>query len=175
MSRSFERKVEKNRQKLQQDQKKKGIKPGTSLGSKGEGETFRGRNVLLPSLLVFLGLLYLVIGIVGNNSAGQKTNYTLTIITMALYLILAAAVFFRRPYLRIFKGSLFTSKYNRDKRLDANGISKIQQSKNSVVIVTKGKESNWKFSRGRNFFDTTAMGESLEQFAATHKIDFEKK
>lgn len=175
MSRSFERKVEKNRQKLYQQQKKKGVRPGIELGSKGEGETFKGRNVILPSLLALLGVLYLLMGLATAEAPGKKPNYTMVIIVVVLYFILAVALYLRRPYLRIYKGSLFTTKYNRDRRIDVGAISKIRWSNSAITIYPKGKGPNWIFYRRRNFFDTEAMGAKLSEFAHIHGIELEKK
>ncbi|WP_223066262.1 hypothetical protein [Paenibacillus caui] len=172
MSRSFERKVEKNRRKLQLDQKNKGIKPAGALGSRGEGVIYKGRNVLLPAFLVLLGVLYGVLGIVSD---GGDVNYTLYVVTVALYFVLGVVVFLRKPYLRIHKNKLFTSKFNRDRSLDSGAIAKIKWSKNAITIVAKTKEPNWTFSRTRNFFNTEEMGATLQQFAATHGIELEKK
>lgn len=172
MSRSFERKVEKNRQKYNITQQKKGVKPGASLGSKGEGLTFKGRNLLLPGFLFFLGALY---GAMGLASGDQNMNTTLYIVTVALYFVLGVVLFLRKPYLRIYKNKLFTSKFNRDRSMEASTISKIVWSGKSITIISRTKEPNWTFSRTRNLFDTEAMGASLRDFAATYGIVLEKK
>lgn len=171
MSRSFERKVEKNRKKFNVEQQKKGVKPA-GTGIRGEGTVFKGRNIMLPVFLAFLGIVYAAMGMAGGS---QQVNLGLYIVTVALYFILGAVIFFRKPYLRINRGRLYTSKFNRDRSLDAGQIAKITWSKNAITIVTKTKEPNWTFSRSRNLFDTEAMGESLRQYAAVHGVVVEKK
>ncbi|WP_410768596.1 hypothetical protein [Fontibacillus sp. BL9] len=176
---SFDRKVERNQIRMNKKGKGPNVgqgrgsqNPRTSLGSKGEGEVFRGRNMILPGLLVLLALLYAAVGLVGSAAEMSSGLFWLTIV---LYLILALTIFLRKPYLRINKGYLYTSKYNRDKILEAGNISKIRVTRQKVTISPKGKDTNWVFYRGRNLFDTEAMGERLEQYAKVHHVTFEKE
>ncbi|ANS74643.1 hypothetical protein AWM70_08630 [Paenibacillus yonginensis] len=171
MSRSFERKVEKNRQKYNLNQQKKGVKPGNTLGSKGEGVVFRGRNVLLPLLFIVLGAMYAAMGFIG----GTENINTLYVITVALYFLLGIVIYLRRPYLRIYKNKLFTSKFNRDRSLDAGSISKIKWSGKTITIVTKTKEPNWTFSGSRNFYNMDELGSALQEYAAAHGVELERK
>lgn len=175
---SFDRKVERNMVKL----KKKGKNPvikttgGTgsnpTFGSKGGGDIFKGRKIILPTALSLMAILYGAIGLMGPASEGNKALFWVTI---GLYLLLAVVIFFRKPYLRVDKNRLYTSKYNRDKYLNASNVSKIIHSQGKIVIVPKGKESKWVFSRVRNFFDTEAMALRLEEFAHTNHITIEKQ
>ncbi|MCA1292007.1 hypothetical protein LBW89_03125 [Paenibacillus sp. alder61] len=174
---SFDRKVERNRVRMNKKGKGPsrigggGQDPRYSLGPKGEGEVFRGRNILLPGVLVLLALLYAVVGLIGNAS---EVNSMLFWVTIVLYLILALTIFLRKPYLRIHKGWLYTSKFNRDRALEANNISKIKVGRGKITIIPKSKDVNWVFYRMRNRFDTEAMGERLEQYAKLHHVSFEK-
>lgn len=175
---SFDRKVERNQKKMYKSGKGPAVKarsnrdPRTALGPKGDGEIFKGRKIILPVVLALLAVLYGVIGTVGNTAELSSTIFWLTIV---LYLLLALMIFLRRPYLRIDRNWLYTSKYNRDKIIEANNISKIKVSKNrsKITIIPKSKDVNWVFSRSRNLFDTQAMAAHLEQYAKVHHVAFE--
>jgi len=175
---SFDRKVERNQKRLNQKGKGPTITTGTasnprkSLGARGEGDIFRGRNIILPGVLVFIALLYSTVGMIGNSADMSTWLYWLTI---GLYLLLAFTLFMRRPYLRINKNWVYTTKYNRDRILEAGNISKIKVSRKKIMIVPKIKDANWVFYRTRNQFDTAAMGDRLEQFAHTHHVTFERE
>ncbi|MNO64124.1 hypothetical protein D3C76_548460 [compost metagenome] len=173
---SFDRKVERNQMKMNKKGKgpviNKGGNPRTSLGAKGEGELFQGRKIILPLLLVLLAGLYGGIGIIGNAS---ELNSSLYWITIALYLLLALTIFLRKPYLRVNKNWLYTSRLNRDKVLEAGNIKSIKVSLNKITLVPISKDTNWVFYRTRNFFNTEAMGNTLEQFAKTYNVPFERE
>ncbi|SDE89389.1 hypothetical protein SAMN04488542_103123 [Fontibacillus panacisegetis] len=174
---SFDRKVERNQIKMNKKGKgpvinKGGGNPRTSLGAKGEGELFQGRKIILPVALVLLAGLYGGIGLIGNSS---ELNSSLYWITIGLYLLLALTIFLRKPYLRVNKNWLYTSRFNRDKLLEAGNIKSIKVSRNKVTIVPKSKDTNWIFYRTRNLFNTAAMGDTLEQFAKAYQVSFERE
>lgn len=176
---SFDRKVERNQKKLNKSGKgpviasgKSGGNPRTSLGAKGEGDIFTGRKIFLPLLLVLLAGLYGGIGLIGSES---EVNSSLYWITIGLYLLLAFTIFLRKPYLRVNKNWLYTSKFNRDKVMEAGNIKEIKVSRSKVIIVPRSKDSNWIFYRTRNSFDTEAMGNRLELFANTHQVSFKRE
>lgn len=175
---SFDRKVERNQKKLNKSGKGPAIKtrsnrdPRTALGAKGDGEIFKGRKIILPVTLAFLAVLYGTIGTIGKAA---ELNSGIFWVTIALYLLLALMIFLRRPYLRIDRSWLYTSKYNRDKLIEANNISKIKVNKNrsKITIVPKSKDVNWVFSRSRNLFNTGEMAAYLEQYAKVNQVTFE--
>ncbi|MBW4841015.1 MAG: hypothetical protein KZY74_16620 [Paenibacillaceae bacterium] len=174
---SFDRKVERNQVRL--NKKGKGPKAGqttrnsrSTLGAKGEGDVFKGRNIILPFALFLLALLYGSVGIIGNSAEVNSVLYWATIF---LYIVLALAIFLRKPYLRINKSWLYTSKFNRDRMLDAGNISKIKVSRNKIVIEPKTREPKWVFYRTRNRFDTEAMATRLELYANTHQVKLERE
>ncbi|MNO13093.1 hypothetical protein D3C76_27190 [compost metagenome] len=173
---SFDRKVERNRIKLNKKGKgpvtKGPSNPRSSLGAKGEGELFHGRKIILPVALVLLAGLYGGIGLIGSAS---ELNSSLYWITIGLYLLLALTIFLRKPYLRINKNWIYTSRFNRDKLLEAGNIKSIKVSRNKVTIVPNSKDTNWVFYRTRNLFDTAAMGDRLEQFAKQYQVKFERE
>lgn len=175
---SFDRKVERNQRKMHKSGKGPAVKtrsnrdPRTALGAKGDGEIFKGRKIILPITLALLAVLYGMVGTVGNAAELNSTIFWLTIV---LYLLLALMIFLRRPYLRIDRTWLYTSKYNRDKLIEAGNISKIKVNKNcsKITIVPKSKDVNWVFSRSRNLFNTQAMAAHLEQYAKANHVTFE--
>lgn len=175
---SFDRKVERNQMKLN----KKGKNPqgnkvvrsgtGSRMGARGDGDIFKGRKIILPLLLILLAGLYAGVALAGGSSEANTTMFWLTIV---LYVILAIALFFNKPYLRVNKNYLFSAKFNRDRMLEAGQISKITASPNKITITPKVGGQKWVFYRKRNLFDTPAMAERLETFAKTHKVDFVKE
>ncbi|GGH22817.1 LPXTG cell wall anchor domain-containing protein [Paenibacillus segetis] len=176
---SFDRKVERNMVKLKKKGKNPVIKATASgkgssptFGAKGDGDIFKGRKIILPGALSLIAILYAALGLMGP-ATGE--NQTLFWVTIGLYLLLAVVIFLRKPYLRVDKNRLYTSKFNRDKYLDASNVSKIIHNKSKIVIVPKGKESKWVFYRFRNFFDTEAMALRLGEFAHTNHITIEKQ
>lgn len=176
---SFDRKVERNQKKLNKTGKgpvvtsgKSGNNPRTSLGAKGEGDVFTGRKIILPLVLVLLAGLYGGIGLIGSAS---EVNSSLYWITIGLYMLLALTIFLRKPYLRVNKNWLYTSKFNRDKVIEAGNIKEIKVSRSKVIIVPKSKDTHWVFYRTRNSFDTEAMGNRLELFANTYQVSFKRE
>ncbi|MGF7047518.1 hypothetical protein J2T13_002023 [Paenibacillus sp. DS2015] len=178
MARSWERMVQKNRKQLNKKRKDQGLSSisSTGSGSKVSGDIFKGRKMLLPFTLVVLSLLYGLLGVyaeqlVENNEQSSVVNW----IVIGLYILLAVIIYLRRPYLRVDKDSLYTTRMNRETRIGAVNIAKISLKSGSVVITPlKGKGRNWVFTRLINRYDTEAMGERLEIFAETHKIPLEK-
>ncbi|GGF94194.1 hypothetical protein [Paenibacillus aceti] len=175
---SFDRKVERNQKRLNQKGKGptittgKAADPRKSLGPRGDGDIFRGRNIIFPGVLVLVALLYSAVGFIGRAAEMNSWLYWMTI---GLYLLLAFTLFMRRPYLRINKNWIYTTKYNRDRILEAGNISKIKVSRKKIMIVPKIKDANWVFYRHRNLFDVAAMGDRLEQFANAYHVPFERE
>ncbi|MBP1999784.1 hypothetical protein J2Z69_000803 [Paenibacillus shirakamiensis] len=165
MSRSFEKQVERNKQKLLMKQKKMGIAP-SKVGIGGEGETFQGRNFILPIVLILFAAGYAMLGTVG---AGQQLNF-LYYLTIGLYVLLAVVTFMRKPYLRVTRNALYTSKFNRDRIMTADNIQKIILTADQVTILPKGKSQKWVFYRSRNRFNTAAMGERLVEFGKVNNL-----
>lgn len=174
---SFDRKVERNQVRL----KKKGIDvtanrasggSGQVLGSRGDGEVFKGRKIILP---IALSLLAIVYGGLGLMTGAQGADTAIFWITIVLYLLLSLVIFLRKPYLRIHKGWLYTARYNRELMIDAANIDKIVLSRDYVVVVPKGRGKKWTFSRVRNRFDIAAMSASLEKFGLAHQIKVVKE
>ena len=172
MSRSWERKVNKNMAKLNKQRKKQGQSTLYVQSAASEGDVFKGRKYILPIILLALALLYALVGAaaVQAGAGSDIMNY----IGVGLYVLLAVMIFLRKPYLKVTKNSVHTFKYNRERSLAASEIAKIKISDGSVVIESKGRGGNWVFSRLVNRYDTKAMGARLEQFAQINQIPVER-
>ncbi|WP_238651588.1 hypothetical protein [Paenibacillus piscarius] len=172
MSRSWERMVQRNTKQVNQQRKKQGKESiyGTSskAGAKSSADIFKGRNIVFPFVLVLLGIMFWVVGSIDEaKGSGILANW----LGVVLYFLLAALLFFRRPFLKIDRARLSTIKFNRERFLSAAEIEKITLSRGMVAIKYKGKRKQWIFSKLINRYDTAAMGERLEQFAKNNNIE----
>ncbi|GAC40729.1 hypothetical protein [Paenibacillus popilliae] len=165
MSRSWERQVRRNSAQLNKQRKKQG-KPGINSYSVAFDE-FKGRNFILPLILTGFTIFYALLGTVG-------TNPPLYWVTVICYLALALMLFLRRPFLRITKDELSTTKWNRLRTLKVEDIKKITYQPGYLIIEKNGKGSNWVFSRMMNRYDIEAMHAQLQQFAAQNRIAYEE-
>jgi uncharacterized membrane protein SirB2 len=173
MARSWERMVQRNTHQVNKQRKKSGkdtIHSSSSSAASKTSEVFRGRNIVLPVVLLGLGIMYWTVGTVDQqNGNGSWMN----VMGIVLYFVLAALIFFRRPYLKVEKARLSTFKFNRERFLAAADIEKIIISRGSVTIKHKGKRMKWIFSKLINRYDIGAMGERLEQFAKVNNVVIE--
>ncbi|MBT2763108.1 hypothetical protein [Paenibacillus sp. ISL-20] len=172
MSRSWERKVNKNMSQLNKQRKKQGLTSYQVSAVTDKHDVFKGRKYVLPLVLVALAGVYALLGTATSEAAGGS-NDVLNWVGVSLYILLALMIFLRKPYLKIERASVSTMKFNRERRLAVSDIEKIKLASGSVVIQGKGKAGNWVFSRMMNLYDTKAMGERLEKFAKTHQIPVE--
>jgi len=176
MSRSWERMVQKNKKQLNKQRKKQG-KESIYSTSSTQGEVFKGRKYALPIFLVILAAFYAFLVIATYDFAQQNgtapENMTMNWVIVGLYILLAVMIFLRRPYLRVEKNAVYTTRFNRERALPASEITKIVVNKGSVVLERNKKGGNWVFTRLINRYDTAAMGESLEKFAKNNNIPFE--
>ncbi|MCY9529796.1 methyltransferase [Paenibacillus alvei] len=167
MSRSWERKVRQNSEKLNKQRMKQG-KPTFAAG-KPAHEEFKGRSFIMPIALIAFAIMYgLLGGIITDNQ--YPTLYWITIVC---YVGLGIILFLRRPFLRVGAGEVSTIRWNRLRTLSAKDMKKIAIQPGYVVIEHTGKGANWILSRVLNRYDTNAMGERLRSFANQHKIEFE--
>jgi hypothetical protein len=167
MSRSWERKVERNRKQINKRRKKEG-KSAISLAAP-EADRFRGRSYIVPALLLMLTLAYVIV----LQPWQQDQDVTMFWVTVGLYLLLALFYFLRRPYLAVYKDKLETRRFSGYKFLKPEEIRKVSVQPGYVVIETV-KGSNWVFSRAMNLYPIERMGQRLEAFARAHRIDFER-
>jgi len=173
MARSWERMVQRNSQKVNQQRKKagKGSIHASTVSSK-TGDVYKGRNIVLPVVLVGLGVMYWMVGSIDQTKGnGSLMNW----LGIVLYFALAALIFFRRPYLKVDRARLSTFKFNRERFLAAGDIEKIVISSRSVTIKHKSKRMKWVFSRLINRYDTAVMGARLEQFAKANNVLIEQE
>ncbi|NQX48935.1 hypothetical protein HQN87_26795 [Paenibacillus tritici] len=171
MARSWERMVQRNTKQINQQRKKQGKDSIYATGSKAAAKSidiFKGRNIVFPVVLMLLGIMFWVVGSIDEaKGSGILANW----LGVVLYFLLAALLFFRRPFLKVERARLSTIKYNRERFLPAADIEKITLSRSVVTIKYKGKRKQWIFSKLINRYDTAAMGERLEQFAKNNNIE----
>lgn len=173
MSRSWERKVNKNMAQLNKQRKKQGQSTVGSAVAADGSTVFKGRKYVLPIVLIALAALYGLLGMATVEAGGG--SQTLNWVGVSLYILLALMIFLRKPYLKVERSTLSTFKFNRERKLTAKEISKIRILPGSVVIENKGRGGNWVFSRLINRYNTDAMGEKLEQFAKANQIPVENQ
>lgn len=169
MARSWERMVQRNASQLNKQRKKQGKESIYSSKSPSKNtEIFKGRNIAFPVVLVILGSMFWVVGSIDQaRGNGMLANW----LGVVLYYLLAALLFFRRPYLKVESARLSTIKFNRERFLPASDIEKIILSRGAVVIKHKGKRTKWIFTRLMNRYDTKAMSTRLEAFAKANHIE----
>lgn len=171
MARSWERMVQRNTKQINQQRKKQGKESIYATNSKAAAKSsdiFKGRNIVFPVVLLLLGIMFWVVGSIDEaKGSGILANW----LGVVLYFLLAALLFFRRPFLKVERARLSTIKYNRERWLPAAEIEKITLSRSVVTIKYKGKRKQWIFSRLINRYDTAAMGERLEQFGKNNNIE----
>ncbi|WP_411342647.1 methyltransferase [Paenibacillus sp. WLX1005] len=175
MSRSWERQVKRNTKQVNDRRKKAGqdrIGSNGTSNTASEFTTYKGRNFVFPATLVLLGVVY---GIMGIMYPATNSSTILFVVTVLLYVFLGVVLYFRRPYLKIGKDSLITTKFNRDRIITADKVKKIRLQKGYVVIEHSTKGGAWVFARTLNRYDTAAMAEHLRMFAAQHHITIEDK
>ncbi|MEK3905005.1 hypothetical protein [Paenibacillus sp. FSL R7-0179] len=171
MARSWERMVQRNTKQVNQQRKKQGkdsIYTSSTKTAAKSIDIFKGRNILFPVVLMLLGIMFWVVGSIDEaKGSGILANW----LGVVLYFLLAALLFFRRPFLKVERARISTIKYNRERFLAAADIEKITLSRSVVTIKYKGKRKQWIFSKLINRYDTAAMGERLEQFAKNNNIE----
>ncbi len=170
MSRSWERKVQRNAKKINQQRKKQG-KP-TLYDRTQNVDKFKGRNYIFPLLLVLLMAFYAIT--FGPWVSRVESDTTMFWVTLFLYALLALFYFLRRPYLSVTRDTLETRKFTGYKTLRPSDIRKIVLSSGYVVIETVNG-SNWVFSRLINLFPIDKMSERLKSFSETNRVELEVK
>jgi len=168
MSRSWERMVRRNAQKLNRQRKKEG-RPALYERS-GNADTFKGRSYIFPFVLLMLTIFYVTS--YGPWIERPEADTTLFWITVSLYLLLALIYFLRRPYLSVTKDSLSTRRFTGYKTLRPGDIRKIVFAP-GYVVVEPVKGANWVFSRYLNLFPIAQMQERLRTFCEVNKVELE--
>ncbi|MFD2117773.1 hypothetical protein ACFSTH_17025 [Paenibacillus yanchengensis] len=166
MSRSWERQVRKNMQKVNQTRKKSGNSPISLYSEKGKQSVFKGRNYVIPFLLILFILGYLFIVTAQPDFVANGMFW----VTVIAYVVLAIMFFFRRPYLTIGKDFVQSRRITGDKTLYATGIKEIRLQKDSVVIAPKTGAA-WTYSKVLNRFATEQMGQKLIEFGKKNDVN----
>ncbi|RKP56929.1 hypothetical protein D7Z26_02775 [Cohnella endophytica] len=170
MSRSWERMVTKNSKQINKRRKKEG-KKGFSPNAP-QVDRFKGRNYVIPILLVMLIVLYVTLAQPwSDNFLQDKTMFWVTI---GCYVVLAVFYYLRRPYLSVTRDTLETRKFTGYKTLRPTEIRKIVIQP-GYVIVESVKGANWVFSRLMNRYPVSQMEARLKTFAELNHIDWEVK
>lgn len=169
MASSFERKVRKNMETVNKQRTKQGAQP---LGSTGNAsDTYYGRNVTVPIMLIGLSVLYLVLTMFWTQVGMKRTDW----LVFGLYLLLAVVFFIRRPYLRVSKNALYTLKGGRERSMLADQIKCIRVQSGYVIVEKQGKGGNWVFNKTLGRYDTDTIAERLEKFAAANQVLFQNE
>lgn len=174
MSRSWERKVQKNQLQLNKQRKKEGKKPislSQSTAADSTAETFKGRSFIFPIFLILFIGFYVMVTL---RSPVYEQTGAMFWVTIACYVLLAVLFFFRRPYLTISKEYIRSRRFMGDKSLFKDSINAIVV-KRGYVIIEQKKGGNWMFSQATNRFPTDDMREPLRVFATNNSIPFMEK
>lgn len=172
MSRSWERKVQKNQAQINKQRKKRGQKPLMSASSSTEAiDTYKGRSYLMPAFLLLFILFYVIVTI---NSDNFKETGSMFWVTIACYVVLALLFMLRRPYLAVGKDFIRSRRFTGDRSINASNIKAINVQK-GYVVIEQHKGGNWVFSRVINRYPTEPMAERLRSFAGQHSIPFTEK
>ena len=174
MSRSWERKVQKNQVNINKQRKKQGKEPLMSSGSKTTAspvDTYKGRSILMPAFLVLFTAMYIILTV---GSASYKESNTMFWVTISCYLFLALVFVLRRPYMSVGKDYIRSRRFGGDRSLYKANIKSIILQK-GYIIIEQHKGGNWVFSRVINRYPTGEMGERLRSFATSQDIPLTEK
>jgi len=170
MSRSWERMVTKNTKQINKKRKKEG-KRGIAPNAP-QIDRFRGRNYVIPTLLVLLIAFYILLSQPWSDRFLQDP--TLFWVTIGCYVLLAVFYYFRRPYLAVSRDTLETRKFTGYKTLRPSQIRKIVVQP-GYVLIESVKGTNWVFSRIMNRYPIAQMAERLKVYAEVNQVDYEIK
>jgi hypothetical protein len=175
MSRSWERKIRKNTEQLNKRRKKAGL--GAVVSPGGVTDRYKGRNYILPALLVLFTGFYIYMVTIPSEDPGTTPPVESSIfwLTIASYLALAALFWFRRPYLLVGKDFVGTRRFTGDKTLTAGAIKSITVIRPGYVVIEPKKGGNWVFSRMLNRYPIDEMADRLQRFAQENRIPYEEK
>jgi len=171
MSRSWERMVSKNTKQINKRRKKEGKKSLSATGSP-QVDRFRGRNYIVPSLLIMLIIFYVTLAQPWSNTF--MTDPTMFWVTIGCYVLLAFFYFMRRPYLSVTRDTLETRKFTGYKTLRPSEIRKFTVSP-GYIVVESVKGTNWVFSRLMNRYPLDQMAARLKVYADLHHVEMEVK
>ncbi|WP_219837526.1 hypothetical protein [Paenibacillus sp. R14(2021)] len=172
MSRSWERKVQKNQEQLNKQRKKQGKSPLMAAKSGTDAlDTYKGRSYVMPAFLLLFILFYVIVTI--NSSAFKQTD-NMFWITVACYVVLAGLFLLRRPYLSVGKDFIRSRRFAGDRNIYVSNMKGITIQK-GYIVVEQHKGGNWVFSRVINRYPTEQMAERMKAFATQHGIPLTEK
>ncbi|WP_308634334.1 hypothetical protein [Paenibacillus silvisoli] len=172
MSRSWERKVQKNQAQVNKQRKKQGKAPLMAAKPNAEKlDTFKGRSYVMPIFLLLFILFYVVVTL---SSGTYKDTGTMFWVTVGCYVVLALLFMLRRPYLSVGGDFIRSRRFTGDRSIYVSNIKAISAQK-GYIVVEQQKGGNWVFSRVINRFPTDQMAERLRAFSAQHGITFTEK
>jgi hypothetical protein len=165
MSRSWARRIEKNKKQVNEQRKKRGQDGVTE--SKTEVR-FVGRSWLLPLFLLGMLIWYLMLFI------GEKGfMYWLTVVG---YSVLILFLFFvKRPFLVVGKDFVESRRFGGVVRVTTDEIEKILIANDSVSIYFNVKRPSWMFTSLFQRMNIPLMREKLQAFCETNQIPCEEK
>ena len=168
MSRSWERMVQRNSRKINQQRKKQGK---SALHERTLNmDRFKGRSYIFPLMLVLLMIFYTAS--FGPWIRKVESDTSIFWLTVIMYGLLALFYFLRRPYLNVTKDTLETRKFTGYKTLRPGDIRKIVFAP-GYVIIEPVKGSNWVFSRYFNLYPVAEMQERLKTYAEVNRVELE--
>lgn len=165
MSRSFSRKVEKNKKWSNEQRKKKGLDLLNEVKSE---KTFVGRSWLLPSFLAAMLTFYLILF---NDEMGFMFWFTV----IGYILLILFLFFLKRPYLVVGKDFVETRRFGGVYRISAEDIDNIVTSNDSINISFKIKRASWSFTSLLHRMDILSMSNELQIFSDRNQLNFERK
>jgi hypothetical protein len=158
--------VQKNTKTTNKLRAKQG-KPLVSEAASDGSETIKGRNWLMPLVLICVGIFCFI---TFRNTYQDDNLYW---ITGGSYIALGLFTFLvRRPFIKIGKNYLLTRRFTGDKRVEGPQIQEIVISKDAVVISLQGKGGKWIFTRLYHRIDITVISERLKDFAEHNGVAF---
>ncbi|AZN41976.1 hypothetical protein [Paenibacillus albus] len=172
MSRSWERKVQKNQAQINKQRKKRGQSPLMSTASTAEAlDTYRGRSYLMPAFLLLFILFYVIVTVTADSF---KDTGSMFWVTIGCYVVLALLFVLRRPYIAVGRDFVRSRRFTGDRSIYVSNIKAINVQK-GYIVIEQIKGGNWVFSRVINRYPTEQIAERLRSFAGQHNIPFTEK
>lgn len=168
MSRKWERMVEKNRKKLNEQRAKYGQTKVKPIGQSNH-DIHRGRNIVVSILSLSVSLIFFFFF---EESSTNETMYWLVIVS---YFFLAIYFYFlKRPYIKISKNKpeVAIRKVGKEKVMTADQIEYIHVQPGIIAVKLVNKRSPVMLTRVFNLLSIKEIAPKLEQFARKHGIEF---
>jgi hypothetical protein len=165
MSRSWARRIEKNKKQVNEQRKKRGLDKLTDSSTEVR---FVGRSWVLPLFLLGMLIWYLLLFI------GDKG--IMFWVTVIGYSVLILFLFFvKRPFLVVGKDFVESRRFGGVVRVTVDEIDKISITNDSVTIYFNVKRPSWMFTSLFQRMNISLMREKLKAFCETNQILCEEK